>query len=118
MEKPPRDLGDRILDYSTRIVKVVGSMPKTLAGRRVADQLLTSGLSVGANFEEAQAAESRNDFVHKLQIGAPRIWLLAPGDFARRTSATQENGSLTRRVSSTYPNAVQGCGASERQSSR
>lgn len=73
MEKPPTDLGDRILEYSTRIVKVVGSMPKTLAGRRVADQLLTSGLSVGANFEEAQAAESRNDFVHKLQIALKEL---------------------------------------------
>ncbi|HXJ94292.1 MAG TPA: four helix bundle protein [Terriglobia bacterium] len=73
MEKPPADLGDRILGYSTRIVKVVGSMPRTLAGRRVADQLLTSGLSVGANFEEAQAAESRNDFVHKLQIALKEL---------------------------------------------
>ena len=62
------DLGERILDYGTRIIKVVEALPKTLVGRRIRDQLLRSGLSVGANFEEAQGAESRADFVHKLQI--------------------------------------------------
>jgi four helix bundle protein len=30
--------------------------------------LLRSGTSAGANYEEAQGAESHNDFVHKLQI--------------------------------------------------
>lgn len=62
------DLGERILDFGARIVKVVASLPNTLVGRRIGDQLLRSGLSVGANFEEAQAAESRADFAHKLQI--------------------------------------------------
>ena len=73
MEKPPIDLGERIVEYGVRIVAVVGTMPKNLVGRRIADQLLTSGLSVGANFEEAQAAESHNDFVHKLQIALKEL---------------------------------------------
>ncbi|OLD42448.1 MAG: hypothetical protein AUI63_08600 [Gemmatimonadetes bacterium 13_1_40CM_2_60_3] len=49
-------------------MKVVESLAKNSVGRTLGDQLLRSGLSVGANFEEAQAAESRADFVHKLQI--------------------------------------------------
>lgn len=62
------ELGERILDYGTSIIKVGEALPNTLVARRIADQLLRSGLSVGANFEEAQAAESAADFAHKLQI--------------------------------------------------
>src|SRR5881296_1067199 len=62
-----RELGERLLDYGVRITKVVEAMPGALAGRRIGDQLLRCGTSVGANYEEAQAAESKADFVHKLQ---------------------------------------------------
>jgi len=68
-----RDLDDRLLEYGARIVKVVESLPKTLAGKTIGDQLLRSGMSVGANYEEAQAAESRADFVHKLQIALKEL---------------------------------------------
>ncbi len=36
----------------------------------IAKQLLRSGTSIGANIHEAQNAESRADFVHKLKISA------------------------------------------------
>ena len=62
------DLGERLLDYGARLIRVVEFLPKTLVGRRVADQLLRCGTSAGANYEEACGAESRDDFVHKLQI--------------------------------------------------
>ncbi len=68
-----RDLGERLLDYAVRIVRVSESLPKTLVGRRIADQLLRSGISVGANYEEAQGAESREDFIHKLQIALKEL---------------------------------------------
>jgi four helix bundle protein len=47
----------------------------------IANQLLKSGTSVGANIREAQSPESRNDFVHKLKIAAKEAdeteyWLL------------------------------------------
>jgi four helix bundle protein len=68
-----RDLGERLLEYGARIIKLVESLPNTLVGRRVADQLLRSGTSVGANYEEARAAESKDDFVHKLQIALKEL---------------------------------------------
>ena len=68
-----RDLGERLLEYAARIVRVAESLPKTLVGRRIADQLLRSGTSVGANYEEAQGAESREDFIHKLQIALKEL---------------------------------------------
>jgi len=63
-----RDLDERWLEYAARIIKLVESLPDSIVGRRIGDQLLRSGTSSGANYEEAQAAESHNDFVHKLQI--------------------------------------------------
>jgi four helix bundle protein len=36
----------------------------------IANQLLKSGTSIGANIREAQNAESKNDFIHKMKIAA------------------------------------------------
>jgi four helix bundle protein len=65
---PPARLEDRLLEYGARVIKLVESLPKTLVGRRIGDQHLRSGTAAGANYEEARGAESRSDFVHKLQI--------------------------------------------------
>jgi four helix bundle protein len=53
------------------------------ASRRfiISNQLLKSGTSVGANIREAQSAESKTDFIHKLKIAAKEAdeteyWLL------------------------------------------
>jgi four helix bundle protein len=43
-------------------------MPPHKTGKSIADQLLRSTTSVGANYEEARAAESKADFIHKMQI--------------------------------------------------
>lgn len=69
----PQLVADRLLDYAARIVKVVESLPKTLVGRRIGDELLRSGMSVGAHYEEAQGGESHADFVHKLQIAVKEL---------------------------------------------
>lgn len=39
----------------------------------IANQLLKSGTSIGANVREAQNAESKSDFVHKFKIAAKEI---------------------------------------------
>ena len=67
------DLAERLLEYGARIIRLVESLPKTVAARHIGAQLLRSGTSVGANYEEAQAAESRADFVHKLQIALKEV---------------------------------------------
>ena len=68
-----RDLCERLEEYAVRIIKLVESLPNTLVGRRIGDQLLRSGTSVGANYEEAQAAESKVDFTHKLQVALKEL---------------------------------------------
>jgi four helix bundle protein len=64
----PQDLSERILDFADRVSTVVEALPETRLGRRIADQLLRSGTSPLGNYEEACAAESKDDFVHKLRI--------------------------------------------------
>ena len=63
------DLGDRLVKYAARIVRLVASLPATPEARHLGRQLLKCGTSPGAQYEEAQAAESNADFVHKLQVG-------------------------------------------------
>jgi len=71
--EPRRDLDERLIEYAARLVRLVEALPNTLVGRRIADQLLRSGTSAGANYEEAQGAESKDDFVHKLQISLKEL---------------------------------------------
>ncbi len=68
MEKKAEDLSERLVDYGAEIVKLTAMLSKTFAGRQLAAQLLRSGTSAGANYEEACGAESRADFTHKLHI--------------------------------------------------
>lgn len=62
------DLEERLLEFAARIIRLAESLPTTRAGNHVAGQLLRSGTSPLPNHAEAQAAESRKDFVHKLRI--------------------------------------------------
>jgi four helix bundle protein len=76
----PEGLCDRFLEFADRICSVVEALPETRLGRRISDQLLRSGTSPLGNYEEACAAESKNDFVHKLgiclkEIRESRAWL-------------------------------------------
>ena len=64
----PEELSDRLLNFAVRVGKVVDSLPNTRLGRHIAGQLVGCGTSPSPNYEEACAAESRNDFLHKLGI--------------------------------------------------
>ena len=74
------DLEDRLIDYSVRIINVTEALPDTRAGRHVSGQLLRSGTSPAPNYGEAQSAESRKDFIHKIKIALKEmreslVWL-------------------------------------------
>lgn len=66
--KRPIDIMDRTFDFSVRIVKLCREMPRNSVNRVLGSQLLRASTSVGANVEEAQAAQSKADFVHKTAI--------------------------------------------------
>jgi four helix bundle protein len=62
------DLEDRLINFSSRIVDVVEALPNTRAGNYIAAQLIRCGLAPSLMYGEAQAAESRDDFIHKMKL--------------------------------------------------
>jgi four helix bundle protein len=62
------DLEERLLEFASAVIDLSEKLPKTRAGTHVANQILRSGTSPYPNHGEAEAAESRDDFVHKLKI--------------------------------------------------
>ena len=62
------DLEDRLLEFASAVIDLSESLPATRAGNHVAGQILRSGTSSYPNHGEAEAAESRDDFIHKLKI--------------------------------------------------
>jgi four helix bundle protein len=59
---------DRLIDFAAAVGKIVDLLPDTRLGRHVAGQLVRCGTSPAPNYAEGCAAESREDFVHKLSI--------------------------------------------------
>ena len=75
------DLEKRFVAFACLAIEVVDSLIHTRSGNHVAAQLVRSGTSPAANYAEAQSAESRKDFIHKLKIvlkelRETRVWLL------------------------------------------
>lgn len=68
MEPKKYDLEDRFVDYTCRMIDVVEALPNSRAGNYIAGQLIKSCHSPTFNYGEAQGAESRNDFIHKMGI--------------------------------------------------
>ena len=73
-------LADRLLTFAVSIIKIVKDLPQDRVGKHVSYQLLKSGTSPGANYEEARGAESIKDFIHKLRVALKelkesRFWL-------------------------------------------
>jgi four helix bundle protein len=62
------EMEDRLLKFAAGLLELSDELQKHSSDRIMANQLLRSGTSIGANFEEATAAESKADFIHKLQI--------------------------------------------------
>jgi four helix bundle protein len=78
---PPENIIlNKSIDFSLDII----SYCEILEEKRkyvIANQLLKSGTSIGANIHEAQNAESKADFIHKMKIAAKEIeetkyWLI------------------------------------------
>jgi four helix bundle protein len=62
------DLEDRLIRFAAEVCRLVDGLPSTAVGRHAGLQLIRCATSPAANYAEAQAAESRRDFVHKLKI--------------------------------------------------
>lgn len=68
IEKRQFDLEDRTARFGEEIIVFAHRIPKTVVTNPIVNQLVRSGTSIGANYCEADDAESRKDFEHKLGI--------------------------------------------------
>ena len=68
-----QELQDRTKQFALRVMKVVDALPKTISGRAIGNQLIRSGISVGANYRAACRGRSKAEFVAKLGIVVEEI---------------------------------------------
>jgi four helix bundle protein len=64
----PYDLEARTLEFGKRIVRLCKALSKDVVNKRLADQLIRSGTSVGANYREANETETKKDFKNRIRI--------------------------------------------------
>jgi four helix bundle protein len=63
-----RDLERRTKHFALRVIRFVAAFPRGKVPDVIGYQLLKAGTSIGANYREANRAESRADFVHKIAV--------------------------------------------------
>ena len=62
------DLDERLIDFASNCIDIAEGLPKTMAGNHIGSQLIRSSTSPALHYGEAQSAESRNDFIHKMKV--------------------------------------------------
>ena len=67
------DLHERLIEFAVRVLNVVEALPNSRIGQHLGSQLVRSGTSPAPNYAEAQSAESRRDFIHKMKIALKEL---------------------------------------------
>ena len=98
------ELEQRTKRFAVRVIGFVAELPKSKVSDVLGYQLLKSGTSIGANYREANRAESRNDFIHKIGVvgkeaAETQYWLELSqearlGSTQERQWLLQESGEL------------------------
>ena len=69
MSEKKYDIKDRTFEFARRILRLYLFLYESGgAGRVLSPQMLRAGTSIGANLEEADAGQSKADFIHKCSI--------------------------------------------------
>ena len=62
------DLEERTAKFGEDVIKFAKKIPRNTITVSIINQLIKAGTSVGANYCEADGAESKKDFEHKIGI--------------------------------------------------
>ncbi len=62
------ELEKRTKHFALRVISFVANLPRNKITDVLGYQLLKAGTSIGANYREANRAESKKDFIHKIGI--------------------------------------------------
>ena len=94
----------RTIAFAIRIIRLSATLPNTVEGRIVRNQLTKAGSSIGANYREANRSRSRADFKNKIRIceseaSETSYWLeisidMKWAEFAQLESALKESDEL------------------------
>jgi len=101
-EKYPVSILSRSFAFGVKVVRLASLLPKNPAGFVLADQLVRSGTSIGANLVEAQEAHSQKDFLYKVvfalkEAKETKYWLDILGESKLLTGVELED--LRREIS-------------------
>jgi len=66
--KKKYDLAERTAKFGEAVIEFVQCLPDSPINRPLVNQIVRSGTSIGANYMEADGAESKKDFQHKIGI--------------------------------------------------
>ena len=74
------DIESRLIGYGAQACRIAESLAHGRTSGHIANQLIRAATSAASNYGEAQSAESRRDFVHKLklclkELRETRVWL-------------------------------------------
>jgi four helix bundle protein len=106
MEQPLRDLSERTFEFARRIVNLCRVLDqKPGESQTLANLLLRSRTSIGANVQEGQAGRSRVDFISKYSIACKEVrethlWLRLPVDI-RNYEPVEEGPRPKAKIKST-----------------
>ncbi|WP_046756156.1 four helix bundle protein [Kordia jejudonensis] len=67
-KKKQYDLQKRLVKFSANIIVNASALKKEFASEHLLKQLIRSSTSAALNYGEAQSAESKRDFIHKMKI--------------------------------------------------
>ncbi len=110
------DIQELTFKFAVRVVKLLNRLPRTTAGFEIGKQVVRSATSIGSDVEEADAAESKQDFIHKMSIAhketrETRYWLriirAALLDDDELRALIQESDELVRILYTIVENARQ-----------
>lgn len=96
-----RDIHERIYSFVLRVLKLLSTLPKNSLNLIIIDQCGRSVTSVGANDQEADACESKKDFIAKYSIVKKELketnyWMRlicdTNNDYCAKMKALQEEG--------------------------
>jgi four helix bundle protein len=67
-DKRKYDLEERTARFGEAVIQLVRTLPQDAVNAPLISQIVRAGTSVGANYMEADGAESKKDFRHKIAI--------------------------------------------------
>ena len=66
-------LEERLIEFGAAVCRSLRQVPRDVAGLHFSGQLIRSSTSPAANYSEARGAESKRDFIHKMQLGLKEL---------------------------------------------